>query len=379
MTSLNTTFRGGLIFDGNCLHEGWAARFEDGRLVELGAAADVSSNEVVDLGSDILLPGYVDVQVNGGDGVMLNDAPTVDTLARMAQAHRSLGCRMILPTLITDTPEKTTATIAAAVEAVKQGVDGIGGLHLEGPHLSVARKGAHDAALIRPMTDHDLAELLQAAMDLPALLITLAPENVTREQVAALVSAGAVVSLGHTDAGFDTCMDYFSSGASCATHLFNAMSQLGNREPGLVGAVLASGKAAAGLIADGIHVHPQTMRAAWDAKRGPGEIFLVSDAMAVAGTALDGFELEGRRINRKEGRLTLSDGTLAGADLDLTTAIRILTTDVGVPLETALRAATSGPAAAINRPDMGSLKLGDSLSSVIRLHADLSDFLPFPS
>ncbi|SFL19181.1 N-acetylglucosamine-6-phosphate deacetylase [Shimia haliotis] len=371
MTSGMTTFRGGPIFDGEALHQGWAAQFDAGRLVAMGPEASVTGGHVVDLAGDILSPGYVDVQVNGGDGLMLNDAPTVATLARMAKAHRSLGCQTILPTLITDTPEKTRATIAAAVSAIEQGVAGIGGLHLEGPHLSVARKGAHDAALIRKMEDADLAELLSAADKLPALMVTVAPETVSVAQVQALHEAGIVVSLGHTDAPFDTCMDYFAAGATCATHLFNAMSQMGNREPGLVGAVLASGSVSAGLIADGVHVHPQSVRAAWDAKRGPGRIFLVSDAMAVAGTDLTGFELEGRHIARRDGQLTLEDGTLAGADLDLTTAIRVMVRDVGVSLEAALHAATAGPACVVGLDSVGRLREGVLISDVIRLGADL--------
>ncbi|MCP4821436.1 MAG: N-acetylglucosamine-6-phosphate deacetylase, partial [Shimia sp.] len=357
---------------GDALQDGWAARFENGTLVALGPEAEGQSGVCVDLAGDILCPGFVDLQVNGGDGLMLNDAPTVETLKRMAKAHRGLGCQTILPTLITDTPEKTHATIAATISAVERGVEGIGGLHLEGPHLSVARKGAHDAALIRPMTNDDMDVLLHAASNLPALMVTLAPENVTAEQVRRLDEAGVVVSLGHTDASFDTCMAYFAAGARCATHLFNAMSQMGNREPGLVGAVLASGTVAAGIIADGIHVHPQTVRAALDAKRGPGEIFLVSDAMAVAGTDLDGFALEGRRIDRREGRLTLEDGTLAGADLDLITAIRTMVEHVGVPLESALRAATSVPASLMGLNNVGRLTRGAGLSEVIRLSADLT-------
>ena len=160
--------------------------------------------------------------------------------------------------------------------------------------------------------------------------MTLAPENVTPDQVKALAGAGILVALGHSDADFATCLTYAKAGASCVTHLFNAMSQLGNREPGLVGAALTSGALSAGLIADGVHVHPATMRTAWAAKTGPGQIYLVSDAMAVAGTNQTEFFLEGRHISRKDGRLTLEDGTLAGADLDLTTALSVLTQDAEV-------------------------------------------------
>lgn len=373
MTQHTVTFRNGRIFDGSTLRDGHAIRFEDGRLTECGPDAEIVGNGgVIDLAGDILAPGYVDLQVNGGDGVMFNDDPSPDTLRRIATAHRRLGVTALLPTLITDTPEKSRAAIAAAIDAVRSGIAGIAGLHLEGPHLSIARKGAHDPALIRPMDQADLEALLAAAEALPVLKITVAPENVSEDQVATLSKAGVLVSLGHTDADFRTCCRYFAAGARCVTHLFNAMSQLGNREPGLVGATLASGTVSSGLIADTVHVHPQTMRAAWAAKTGPGRIFLVSDAMAVAGTECTSFELGGRRIQREAGVLTLADGTLAGADLDLTTAIRVMVTDVGVPIDVALQAATSVPADLIGAPVTGR-KLGHSaLSGMIRITRDLS-------
>jgi N-acetylglucosamine-6-phosphate deacetylase len=298
----------------------------------------------VDLGGGALVPGYVDLQVNGGGGLMLNAAPTPETLATMAAAHAQLGATTILPTLITDRPEVTAAAIAAAVAACAAGVPGIAGLHLEGPHLDARRAGAHDPVLIRPMADADLRALCAAAARLPVLKVTLAPASVTMDQVVALSRAGVLVSLGHTEADFATCASATRAGARCVTHLFNAMRQLGNREPGVVGAALHLGGLSAGLIADGIHVHPATMGAAIRAKTGPGRLFLVSDAMAVAGTDLDGFTLNGRHITRDGGRLTLADGTLAGADLDLTTAIRVLTRDVGVPFARAVAMATAAPA-----------------------------------
>ncbi len=374
MTGAEITFAGGPVFDGRDLHVGMAARFVDGVLTSLVPEAEVSSREVVeDLAGDILSPGYVDLQVNGGGGVMFNDDPSVPTLARIASAHRALGATSILPTLITDSGEKTRAAIDAAIEAVGAGIQGIAGLHLEGPHLSVRRKGAHDAGFIRPMEGEDLALILSAAQSLPALMVTVAPENVTTDQVQAMARAGVIVSLGHTDAAFDTCLAYAKAGARCATHLFNAMSQLGNREPGLVGAALSCREMSAGLIADGIHVHPEAMRAAWKAKRGPGQIFLVSDAMAVAGTSISEFRLEGRLIRREHGRLTLQDGTLAGADLDLTTAIRVLTEQVGVPLAEALAAATNVPAQFIS---MEALTRRPSLSQIIRISPNLSSACP---
>ncbi len=333
-------FKAAAIFDGKRLHENAAIWFSVDGFEKIGLSDQIADGErVIDVGSGIISPGFVDLQVNGGGGVMLNDNPSVEVVRTIAEAHWSLGVRQFLPTLITDTRETTQAVINAVSEAVKQKVPGVVGLHLEGPHLSVARKGAHDAAYIRPMEPEDLDVLLKAADDLPALLVTLAPENVSPDRVRVLSEAGVVVSIGHSDADFETCLAYADAGASCVTHLFNAMSQMGNREPGIVGAALASGALSAGLIADGIHVHPDVMRIAWKAKTTPGRIFLVSDAMAVAGTEETSFDLDGRKILRSDGKLTLEDGTLAGADLDLVTAVRTLVAKVGIPLEDALQAA----------------------------------------
>lgn len=378
MTTQATTYHGGKIFDGETLHTGQAVRVQNGAVTHIGDLQDLPTSEtLIDLGGEILSPGYVDLQVNGGDGVLLNDAPSVDTFDRIARAHRRLGATTILPTLITDTAAQTRSAIDTAVSAVEQGMTGIGGLHLEGPHLSIARKGAHDAALIRAMTDADLNILCAAAQSLPVLFLTIAPENVTLAQVRTLREAGAILSLGHSDADFETCMSYADAGVTCVTHLFNAMSQLGNRQPGLVGAALSHPGLSAGLIADGIHVHPATMTAALAAKRGPGQVFLVSDAMAPAGTDQTEFTLNGRCIQRSEGRLTLEDGTLAGADLDLTTALRVLTSTVGVPLDIALQMATSAPASVVPLPDgTGQLRTGTRTHQLIRISADLTNCVP---
>jgi N-acetylglucosamine-6-phosphate deacetylase len=374
--STTCTFTGGPIFDGQRIFQDHAAEFSGDRLSRLLPQSDLSdTGTVVDLAGDILSPGYVDLQVNGGGGLMLNDAPTVETLERMAAAHRRLGTLHLLPTLITDMREATSAAITNTIEAIGAGVPGIAGLHLEGPHLSLVRKGAHDGALIRPMTERDLAELMDAKTRLPVLKVTIAPESVTPEQVRALSKAGILVALGHTDADFETCLTYLDAGASMATHLFNAMSQLGHRAPGLVGAALTRGDVSCGLIADGIHVHPAAMRMAFSAKARPGRIYLVSDAMAVAGTDGKSFHLGGREITRSNGCLTLADGTLAGADLDLTTAIRVCVEKVGLPLDQALRAATSVPAGLIGVPT-GLVPGETRLQDMIRISADLTGATP---
>ena len=348
------SFEGARVFDGKKMHESMAVLVEGSVVKALVARGDVPQEaQRMDLKGGILAPGFVDLQVNGGGGVMLNSAPTVEALKVMEAAHAGLGATTILPTLITDTKEHTKAAIEAVKGAIEAGIEGIAGLHLEGPHLSIARKGAHDPALIRPMEDKDLSLLVEAAKALPVLKVTLAPESASLAQIRALKKAGVVVALGHTDAPFADCVAALDAGASLVTHLFNAMSQLTNREPGLVGAAISHPRAAAGLIADGIHVHPASLRTAWRAKQGAEALYLVSDAMATAGSKINHFILNGRKICRNGARLTLEDGTLAGAHLDLATAIAFMTRDVGVPESEALAMATACPARLAGLGDRG--------------------------
>mgnify|MGYP002713038293 CR=1 FL=1 len=365
-----TLFTGARIFDGDALLSG-DMLIEDGEIAAiLPAGKGGQCADIIRLPGGILAPGFVDLQLNGGGGLMLNDRPEVATVERMAKAHGGLGALTILPTLITDTPEIARKAVEAVAQAAKR-LPGIAGIHLEGPHLSLARKGAHDPALIRPMSDDDLAFLLAASERLPRLLTTLAPESVTMEQISTLSRAGIVVSLGHTDCSYADARAASKAGARVATHLFNAMSQLGNREPGLVGAVLDDGGFSAGLIADAIHVHPAAMCAALAAKTGPGEIFLVTDAMAPAGTDLVVFTLNGRKIRRENGRLTLADGTLAGADLDLARALRVLRDQVALPLDRSLRMATLGPARVLGRDDRAGRLVAGRSADMIHLSDSL--------
>ncbi|MER9410966.1 N-acetylglucosamine-6-phosphate deacetylase [Mesorhizobium sp. M0589] len=341
---------GARIFDGDDWHDN-AALVVHGDVVEgiHPAGAIPSGVARIDARGGMLVPGFVDLQVNGGGGVMLNDHPDVASLATICRAHAPFGTTALLATLITDTPGITTAAIAAGTEAARQKLPGFLGLHLEGPHLSVARKGAHDPALIRPMTDADEAALVAARKNLPVLLTTIAPESVEPARVAALAKAGVIVSLGHSDTGYATARAFADVGASVVTHLFNAMSQIGNREPGLAGAAIDIGSLSAGIIADGIHVDPATMAIALRAKQGPGSIVLVTDAMATIGTDMTSFTLNGRIIYRKDGSLRLADGTLAGADLDMISAVRYMHRIVGLDLSEALRMASLYPAQAVGQ------------------------------
>ena len=336
------------IFDGTRWHDHAALVVNNGKVEGIVGRNDVPAGTVLSEGAGaMLVPGFVDLQVNGGGGVLFNDGPGVETIRTICAAHMRFGTTSVLPTLITDTRDMTRNAIEAGVEAARAKIPGFAGIHLEGPHLSAGRKGAHSVDLIRPMDDADLEALVAARPELPALVVTCAPESVTCAQVARLAEADIHVSLGHSDCSYRTAMAYAEAGASLVTHLFNAMSPLGHREAGLVGAALESGKLSAGLICDGVHVDPAAMRIALRAKTGPGRIFVVTDAMSTIGTDVTSFELNGRRVYRRDGRLTLEDGTLAGADIDMAASVRFLVREVGVGLDTALAMASRDAAGAV--------------------------------
>ncbi|MFN4159141.1 MAG: N-acetylglucosamine-6-phosphate deacetylase [Gemmobacter sp.] len=347
------TLTGADVFDGTTLHPGASLALDGARVAAILPPGAALPGQVTRLEGGTLAPGLIDLQVNGGGGWQVDGTATPDRIAALCDTHARLGATGILPTLITDTPQATARAIRAGIEAHQARVPGFLGLHLEGPHLDPRRAGAHDPALIRPMTPTDLAMLVAARAALPALMVTLAPAAATPAQIARLTAAGVTVSLGHADCTHAEARAAIAAGAACATHLFNAMSPMGHREPGLVGAVLAS-TLPAGLIADGIHVAPEVLRIALAAR--PHGLFLVSDCMAVAGTALTEFRLGPRRILRHGGRLTLEDGTLAGADLTLPRAIALLAA-LGLPLAGILAMATATPGRLIGA-GVGSLAPG---------------------
>ncbi|PKQ04027.1 MAG: N-acetylglucosamine-6-phosphate deacetylase [Alphaproteobacteria bacterium HGW-Alphaproteobacteria-11] len=363
---------GARIFDGDRYHTGSAVVLDGGRVAGICTEAALPEGvPITRLAGGLIAPGFIDAQVNGGGGVLLNDAPTAAAMQRIADAHAAFGTTSLLPTLISDHPAAVTAAIAAAKAAVGQGV---AGLHLEGPHLAPARKGTHLPAHLRPMTEADVAELAAAAKALAVLVLTLAPEQVTTAQVAQLAAAGARVCLGHTDCDEATARRYFDAGARGVTHLFNAMSGLGHRAPGLVGAALDDGRVWGGIIADGVHVAPTALRLALRAKRGPGKLFLVTDAMSLVGVAGDSLLLDGRMIRREKSggtsRLTLADGTLAGSDLDMASAVRFAADELEMGEAEALRMAAPYPAQFLGLADRGRLAPG-ARADLVHLDAGL--------
>lgn len=356
------------LFDGRNEHEEAVLLIDRGRIVGIAADAPLGVPEEALPEDAILAPGYLDLQVNGGGGIMFNDETTADGLARIAAAHARTGTTGIMPTLISSDRPHLARAIAAAREALAQAVPGIIGLHLEGPFIAEVRRGVHPRAAVTVPTNADIA-MLAAPFPAP-LLVTLAPDAVSPEHVAALTRAGVVVFAGHTDATYEQARAGFAAGIRGATHLFNAMSQMMHRAPGMVGAVLDDARAMAGIIADGHHLHPASLRIALNAM-GADRLFLVSDAMATTASDSTGFTLAGAPIVLREGRLTNPDGTLAGAHLTMAEAVRNLVALTGADWTTAIRMATSTPAEALGLEDRGVIALG-ARADLIVLDDDLN-------
>ena len=295
-----------------------------------------------DLCGQWLLPGFIDVQVNGGGGMLFNDAPSVETLRVMAAAHQKFGSTGFLPTLISSSAAQMHTALEAVDMAIEQRVPGILGIHLEGPFIAKSRCGIHDASLFRVPNADDIAMLI--AKHRGKVMLTLAPECVTAGVIATLVEAGVIVVAGHSDADYATTRQALDAGLSGFTHLYNAMPPLAGRAPGIVGAALEDAHSWCGIIADGHHLHPASIRVALAAKT-PGKCVLVTDAMPPVGSTHSNFVLGGQPITVQDGRCQNSNGVLAGSVLDIASGVRYLVHQLGLPLAEAARMASTYPAA----------------------------------
>jgi N-acetylglucosamine-6-phosphate deacetylase len=333
----------GRILAGATFVEGQTLLIEGGCIAAILPAAEIPAGVPVhDLGGQMLVPGFIDTQVNGGGGVLFNDSPTVDAIAAIGAAHRAFGTTGFLPTLISDDLEVVRRGVAAVDAAIAAGVPGVLGIHIEGPFLNPERKGIHDEAKIRTLDDEGFAAI--SGLKHGRTLVTLAPEKTTPAMIRRLVDAGVIVSAGHTNASCAELKVALDHGLHGFTHLFNAMSPLKSREPGAVGAALDDPRAFCGLIADGRHVDPVTMRVAWRCK-GPARLMLVTDGMPSVGMADKRFMLQGQPVRVVDGVCANADGTLAGSDLDMAQAVRNASAMLGIGLELAIQMASASPAA----------------------------------
>jgi N-acetylglucosamine-6-phosphate deacetylase len=333
---------GARVFDGAHMFDGHAVVIDNGRIAALVREEDLGAGIERRRIEGLLAPGFIDVQVNGGGGVLFNAVRNLDGLKAIAAAHRPYGTTGLLPTFITDTREHMAEAVDAMRDALAARIPGILGIHLEGPFINPERKGVHNPDFIRPIEDEDI-EILTSLTE-GRTLVTLAPERTGMDAVARLAAAGVLLCAGHTAGDYATIMEACRHGLRGFTHLYNAMPPLAGRDPGPVGAGLDSRDTWCGLIVDGHHVSDAALRIAIAAK-GTERMMLVTDAMAVTGTDLATFDLHGRTIYRRDGRLTTEDGTLAGSDLDMASAVRNTVSRLGVALPDALRMASLHPAA----------------------------------
>ena len=325
--------------------DGHAVLVAQGRIAAVVSLDDPRCSDAashLDLSGLTLLPGFIDTQVNGGGGVLFNDSPTVEAIRRIGAAHRRYGTTGFLPTLISDDLDVVAAAIAATDTAIAEGVPGVLGIHIEGPYLSSARKGTHDAAKFRNM-DASALQLL-TSLKRGRTLVTLAPEVVSDGMIRRLTAAGVIVAAGHTNATYAQISAALGEGLRGFTHLFNAMSQLTPREPGVVGAALEDSRSWCGIIVDGRHVDPVALQLALRCK--PIDRFmLVTDAMPTVGADAKTFNLQGRSISVEDGVCVDEVGVLSGSDLDMSAAVRNATMQLSVDLATAARMASLHPAA----------------------------------
>ena len=322
---------------------GHALLVADGRISAVVRADDASLRgaEVVDLGGQLLLPGFIDVQVNGGGGVLFNDVPSMDGIRSIALAHARFGTTGFLPTLISDDLAVVATAIAAVDESIAAGVPGVLGIHIEGPYLNELRKGVHNAEHFLELGREAVA--LLCSLRRGVTLLTLAPELARPEALDQLAAAGVILSAGHTNATASEIEIARRHGLRGYTHLFNAMSQLTAREPGAVGAALGDDESYCGLIVDGRHVDPRTLKIALRARRRD-RFMLVTDAMPPVGTGARSFQLQGRTISVSDGYCVDEQGTLAGTALDMSMAVRNAIAMLELPPADAVRMASEHPA-----------------------------------
>ncbi|HAS62795.1 MAG TPA: N-acetylglucosamine-6-phosphate deacetylase [Vibrio sp.] len=333
------------IYTGNDVLVDHAVIINNGLIESVCPIAELSEDiEARDLHGANLSPGFIDLQLNGCGGVMFNDEITAETMQIMHEANLRSGCTSFLPTLITSSDENMRQAVAAARDYHAKHQNQSLGLHLEGPYLNVAKKGIHSVDYIRP-SDDSMVDFICDNADVIAK-VTLAPEHNNPAHIERLHKAGIVVSIGHTNATYAEARQSFEHGITFATHLFNAMTPIVGREPGVVGAIYDTSDVYAGVIADGFHVDYANIRIAHKIK---GEkLVLVTDATAPAGADMEYFIFVGKKVYYRDGKCVDENGTLGGSALTMIEAVQNTVEHVGIALDEALRMATLYPAKAIS-------------------------------
>lgn len=366
---MQTIFINGSIFDGEITHTNKALIIDNGSVNSIVPSSQISRDDnTYNLEGGIIAPGFIDLQVNGGGGVMFNDAPNITTLRTMIESHRTFGTTNLFPTLISTNWDTMIEAAGAVRSAIHEGLPGICGIHFEGPYLSKERKGVHDETIIRSL-DKGAIELL-SSQDMGTVITTIAPENVPNDAIITLHKNGVKICAGHSAATYEEMQQAFECGVEGITHLFNAMSQFESRSPGVVGAALENRDCWCGIIVDGYHTHQATLRTALKAKP-MGKMILITDAMATVGATDKKFILNGEEIVAKDGRCATANGTLAGSDLDMASAVRNTVKMLRQPVGEALRMASLYPAQFIGMSDfLGRISPGYQ-ADLVHLSKDL--------
>ncbi|WP_419147156.1 N-acetylglucosamine-6-phosphate deacetylase [Pseudoalteromonas 'SMAR'] len=351
------------LFDGDNWHSEVYFTVHNGKIEHLNHAVD---NAKVLTG--MVVPGFIDVQVNGGGGGFFNAEQSVSCLAQIVQAHAKFGSTGLMPTLITDRVEVMERAADATAQAIAAKQPGVLGIHFEGPHLSGPKKGTHSEQYLRPISEQEFA--IYARQDLGIKMVTLAPETVPLDDIKRLIDLGVKVSIGHSNADYETAERALQVGVDGFTHLFNAMSPFTSREPGVVGAALWHDHSWCGLIVDGHHVHPQSARLAIRSKQR-GKVMLVTDAMPPVGTDATEFDFfDGRKVIRTGDRLNSTTGELAGSVLDMASAVKNSVNTLQLSLAESLRMASLYPAQYLGLETKGHLRSGADADFVV-LNQDL--------
>jgi N-acetylglucosamine-6-phosphate deacetylase len=343
------------LFDGESWFENVSVSFADGVIKAITPATGKVQ-------AGMLVPGFIDIQVNGGGGALFNNAPSRATLRTMLAAHARFGTTAMLPTVITDSVAIMRQAADEIAAAIADNEAGIIGVHFEGPHLSVPKKGVHSAQYIRQLSAAELA--IYRRTDLGIKLVTVAPETITPAQIRQLVALNVIVCLGHSNADAQTVQAALAAGASGFTHLYNAMSPLTSREPGMVGVALADPGSWCGVILDGHHMHPLAAKVALAAKP-KGKLILVTDAMSPVGTADSEFDFFSGKVRRDGNKLTNEAGALAGSVLDMASAVRYAVSQLEVSPAEALRMASLYPAQFLHLSNAGQIRAGASADLVL--------------
>lgn len=351
---MRTTLIAEQLFDGKTLHENHPISFEDGKIIAFDTIKGAIENKV----SGLLTAGFIDTQVNGGGGYLLNQDTNLHTLKAMTNAHAKFGTSSLLPTLITSDVRKIEQTANLISTALAQNTPGIIGVHFEGPHISEPKKGIHSSQQIRSISQQELD--IYCRDDLGIKVVTLAPESVDCDIIKTLVASNVHVCLGHSNATFAQTQAALAAGASGFTHLFNAMSALESREPNMVGAALLDEQSWCGLILDGHHVHPSTAKLAYKVKAAH-KMMLVTDSMSTIGSEQTNLQFDGHQISLTGDKLTSNTGQLAGSALNMITAVNNAVKMLNIPFIDALKMASLYPAQFLGIADSyGQLAIGSN-------------------